>query len=533
MYKNIFVNQCGYLPGMQKKVTIRSEKPVSFAVMRSDGSFVTDGRADTRVENVSAKETDFVGDFSAVTEPGRYYIMAEDHSESETFTVAPDVYADVFQKSVAFFYLQRCGCRLPGEAAGIYGHEACHTEMASVYGTAEKREVSGGWHDAGDYGRYVGPGAMAVAQLLYAYERNETLCSSYVSPDRDTATRNLPAYLEELKYELDWMMKMQREDGALYHKASCRSFCGFVMPEEEKEEIVISPVSVTATADFAAVCAMAVPFYAKYDTAYAEKLAEVSRKAYEALKTMELPGGFKNPPEISTGEYGDECDTDERYWAAAQLYKTFGDKEYREDFERLAKEKIRLGYGWADMGSYGNLAYLTAGRPVDEALKSAIVKAMLDRADTLLKTVNSDGYGTALTEKEYVWGSNLSAANNGLHLYDAWQLTGDRRYLDAAAEQLHYLLGRNPMGLCYITGCGTDAVKHPHHRPSGFLGKAMPGMLSGGPCDWLADETVKGIFTTDTAPAKCLCDMTGSYSTNEVAIYWNSAFVQLLASVTE
>ena len=119
MYKNVFVNQCGYLPGMQKKVTIRSEKPVSFAVMRSDGSFVTDGRADTRVENVSAKETDFVGDFSAVTEPGRYYIMAEDHSESETFTVAPDVYADVFQKSVAFFYLQRCGCRLPGRLQGF------------------------------------------------------------------------------------------------------------------------------------------------------------------------------------------------------------------------------------------------------------------------------------------------------------------------------------------------------------------------------------------------------------------------------
>lgn len=533
MYKNVFVDQCGYLPGMQKKVTIRSNKPVSFSVMRSDGSFVCGGRADIRVENTSAGETDYVGDFSGVTESGRYYIMTEDRSESETFTVSSDTYADVFQKSMAFFYLQRCGCRLPEEAAGIYGHEACHTGMASVYSSGEKRDVSGGWHDAGDYGRYVGPGAMAVAQLLYAYERNEALCGSYVSPDKNTAAHKLPAYLEELKFELDWMMKMQRDDGALYHKASCRSFCGFIMPEDEREEIVISPVSVTATADFAAVCAMAVPFYAKYDNEYAEKLARVSRKAYEAMKTMELPGGFRNPPEISTGEYGDECDTDERYWAAAQLYKTFGDREYLEDFEKLAKEKIYQGYGWADMGSYGNLAYLTSGRPVDEALKSVIVQAMLDKADVLLKTVNSDGYGTALTEKQYVWGSNMSVANNGLHLYDAWALTGDKRYLEAASEQLHYLLGRNPMGLCYVTGCGTDAVKHPHHRPSGFLGKAMPGMLSGGPCDWLADETVKGILTKDTPPAKCLCDMTGSYSTNEVTVYWNSALIQLLASVTE
>lgn len=54
---------------------------------------------------------------------------------------------------------------------------------------------------------------------------------------------------------------------------------------------------------------------------------------------MELPGGFKNPPDIFTGEYGDPCDTDERYWAAAELYKTFGNAEYREAFEELAKEK--------------------------------------------------------------------------------------------------------------------------------------------------------------------------------------------------
>ncbi|MCX4305304.1 MAG: glycoside hydrolase family 9 protein [Acetatifactor sp.] len=553
MYKNVFVNQCGYLPGMQKKVTIRSEKPTPFSVHKSSGEFVLGGTADKRVENASAGETDYIGDFSALTEPGRYYIMTENRSESDTFVISENAYDHVLQKSFAFFYLQRCGCDLPKEAAGAYAHRACHTGSALVYGTEEHREVSGGWHDAGDYGRYVGPGAMAVAQLLYAYERNPSLCGSYLSPassapeaaadsptadtarhrDADSQKRALPAWLEELKYELDWMKKMQREDGALYHKASCRSFCGFIMPEEEQEEIVLSPVSVTATGDFAAVLAMAVRFYEKYLPAYAAELADASKKAYQAMKVMELPGGFKNPPEISTGEYGDACDRDERYWAAAELYKTFGDAEYREDFEKLAAEKIYCGYGWADMGTYGNLAYLSTEHPVDEALKSAIQKEMVSHADTLLKVVSADGYGVSLTEKEYVWGSNMNLANNGLHLFDAWKLTDDRKYLDAAAEQLHYLLGRNPMGLCYVTGCGSDAIRHPHHRPSGFQGKAMPGMLSGGPCSWLADETVKGVFTAPIPPAKCLCDMTGSYSTNEVTVYWNSAFLQLLASVTE
>lgn len=531
MYKKIFVNQCGYMPGMVKKVTFCAENPVEFSVMKSDGSLVFQGKAETLIHNEAAKEINYVGDFSQVTESGTYYITAQGLGESDSFSIGGEVYRDVFEKSMRFFYLQRCGCELPEEAAGMFGHKACHTEQAVVYGTNQKVEVSGGWHDAGDYGRYVGPGAMAVAQLLLAYEANTELAEQYPNPVGVKQSGSMPAYLGELKYELDWMMKMQREDGQLYHKVSCYNFCGFIMPEYEKEELVISPVSVTATADFAAVTAMAVRFYKKYDEAYAQKLEEVSRKAYEALQTMELPGGFKNPAEINTGEYGDDCDEDERYWAAAELYKAFGDEEYRLDFEKRAREKIYHGYGWVQMGSYGNLAYLTTKHPVSEDVKESIKKSMIELAENRLAVVEQDGYGTALAKDEYTWGSNLDTANNGLHLYDAYKLTGEKKYLTAAGEQIHYLLGRNPMGLCYLTGCGTDAVKRPHHRPSGFLGKAMLGMLSGGPCSWLADETVKQILTEETAPAKALVDMTGSYSTNEVTIYWNSAFVQLLASV--
>lgn len=535
MYKNVFVNQCGYQQKMAKFVTIRSEQPVGFTVHASDGSGVYRGQADRRVDNEAAGEIDYVGDFSSITKPGIYYITVDGIGDSDAFAIADDTYADVLQKSMAFFYLQRCGHDLPKSAAGLYAHKACHTGIASAYGSGEKKEVNGGWHDAGDFGRYIGPGAMAVAQLLYAYERNLAMCGAYTCPDATADLGGLPAFLEELKYELDWMMKMQREDGALYHKATCAKFCSFIMPDEEKEEMILSPVSVTATADFAAVCAMAVRFYKQYDAEYAAKLEAASRKAYAAMKEMNIPGGFKNPQGITTGEYGDPQDTDERYWAAAELYKAFGDEAFRADFEALAAEKIYHGYGWVEMGSYGNLAYISTTNPTDAALVEKIKASMIDYANILLKVSNEDGYGTALTAKQYDWGSNLSVANHGLMLYDAYKLTGEQKYMDAACEQLHYLLGRNPMGLCYVTGCGTDAIKYPHHRPSGFMGKAMPGMLSGGPCDWLADEAIKNLFTKETAPApaKCLVDMTGSYSTNEVTIYWNSAFVQLLASVAE
>ena len=548
MYKRIFIDQCGYLPHMKKEVTFCAEEPVSFAVHRVDGTCVYIGTADRRIENASAGETNYVGDFSTVTESGLFFVHAIGLGESDSFFISENALFEVFQSSMAFFYFQRCGHELPEKAAGIYAHEPCHTGHARVYGKEELREVTGGWHDAGDYGRYVGPGAMAVAQLLYALERGEALCGRYRSPENigfaaasltpsaaDFAARpgDPSDYLEELKYELDWMLKLQREDGALYHKVSCPNFCGFIMPEDEKDELVLSPVSVTATADFAAVCAMAVRFYKGFDEAYARRLEAASQKAYEAMKKMDIPGGFKNPDGITTGEYGDSCDTDERYWAAAELYKAFGDEMYRKDFEELAREKIYHGYGWSDMGSYGNLAYLSTERPVDEALQRAIRQSMIDLADRILQIAESDGYGTALTEKQYVWGSNLLVSNNGLHLYDAWKLTGERRYLDAAEAQLHYLLGRNSMGLCFVSGCGTYSIRHPHHRPSVAQGKAMPGMLSGGPCRWFADETIKELFSGKSAPApaKCLLDMNGSYSTNEVTIYWNSSFLQLLASV--
>lgn len=529
MYKKVFVDQCGYLPQMVKKVTFRTDRPTTFTVLHSDGTFAFEGKANKKIENSAAGEIDYIGDFSQLTAPGRYYISAEGFGESDPFVIGDDSYGDLWQKSMAFFYLQRCGMDLSKEFSGDFAHPACHTGIGHVYNSDAKREVTGGWHDAGDYGRYVGPGAMAVAQLLYAYERNRTLGKQYTNPSNKTS---MPDFLEEIKYELDWMIKMQREDGALYHKATCRSFCDFILPQYETEDMILSPVSVTATADFAAACAMAVRFYRDFDSAYADLLEQVSRKAYEAMKAMALPGGFKNPSDITTGEYGDICDLDERYWAAAELYKAFGDENYREDFEALAEDKIYQGYGWADMGSYGNIAYLSAGRPIREDIAEKMKKAMIAEADKLLSLVNSDGYGTALPSKVYPWGSNLCVANNGLHLYDAYKLTGNDAFYTAACEQLHYLLGRNPMGQCYVTGCGSDAIRHPHHRPSGFLGKAMPGMLSGGPCNWLADAVAKDLFTKETPPAKCLADMTGSYSTNEVTIYWNSALMMLLASVT-
>lgn len=559
MYKKIHLNQCGYLPYSEKKATFRTDSAPMFNVCKSDGTAVLSGTADVSVSNKASGETVFVVDFSSVTEPGRYYISSDTCGESDTFEICENRYGDLFDASVRFFYLQRCGCDLKPEYAGLYAHPACHTGIGSVkpfvmpklppfvqngkdftYTPAFENdtaydnttlEVSGGWHDAGDYGRYISPAAMTVAQLLLAYEYNPKLCNSYHLDRSGSVSENgaLPDYLAEVKYELDWMLKLQRPDGAVYHKATCGSFCGFILPQEEKEEIFLSPVSLTATADFAAVTAMAVRFYAPYDSAYAKKLGDAARLAYESSQKMNPASSFINPAGINTGWYSDRNNEDERYWAAAELYRAFGDASYHEDFQALASRGILHGYGWTDMGSYGNLAYLATEYPTESVLKDKIKASMLSLADAKKAVCLAEGYGCSLQVDEYVWGSNLAVSNNGIILYDAYRMTGDSSYLHAAEAQLSYLLGRNPMDVCYVTGFGTNPVKHPHHRPSGFLGKAAPGMLSGGPCRWRSDPLAKSLLPEDIAPAKAFVDMTGSFSTNEIAIYWNSAFVLLLA----
>ena len=527
MEKRIMLNQLGYMNNREKIVTFVSDKPVKFAVKKSDGATcVYEGTANCRIDSESAGQVVYTGDFTSVKEDGIYMIFAEGIGESDYFVINDNPYRDLINKSIYFFYMQRCGCDLDKKYARNYAHAACHTGLATVYGSDVKLETSGGWHDAGDYGRYIVPAAMTVAQLLMAYEKY---------PDIEKITSNpsfteMPAYLEEIKYELDFMMKLQAQDGRLYHKVTCRSFCSFVMPDEEKDELILSPASVTATADFAGVMAMAVRFYEPYDKEYAAKLAMAAKKAYDALDSYTLPGGFLNPEGIVTGQYEDECDEDERSFAAAAMYKAFGDNKYREDFEKIAASKIYHGYGWSDMGSYGNIEYITSGWDVTDSIKNTIIDSMLELADRLLILSENDAYGVALDKNEYIWGSNLSVCNNGIHLMDAYEITGDLRYLTAAGRQLDYILGRNPLGLCYVTGCGVTPVMRPHHRPSGFKGKPMAGMLSGGPCDWLADPCAID-NCTGMAPAKCFVDMTGSYSTNEVTIYWNSALILLMANL--
>ena len=155
---------------------------------------------------------------------------------------------------------------------------------------------------------------------------------------------------------------------------------------------------------------------------------------------------------------------------------------------------------------------------------------LIQAAERILAKTENDAYGVAL-ETDYPWGSNMLVANDALILLLAERVSGEVSYRRAAERMFDYLRGLNGMGISYITGFGAISTKSPHHRPSQFVGEAVPGMLSGGPDSRLEDPYAQGVLA-GAAPALCYTDNDASYSTNEITIYWNSPLIALMAALS-
>jgi len=522
---SIFVNQIGYEPEAAKFAYVHTAiGNGEFALKDRKGNVVFTGKLSAPKEDDANKIPVACADFSSFKKSGEYCLSFED-SSSSFFKIDNKLFDDFYFSILNYFYLSRCGQEIDG---GDFSHPACHTSPAKIYGTEETKEVLGGWHDAGDYGRYVVAGAKTVMDLLLAYEASPSYKRFNI--------------LDEVRFEIEWMLQMQREDGAVYHKISCWHFCAFINPQEEKEEIVLAPVSTAATADFAACLAYAYTFFKNSDVDFANKILNAAIKAQDYLDTHE-DELYSNPSEITTGGYGDWNVKDERYFALCSLYNACGNQAYLEAALEIRKAQLLIPinpeepwkrpwgemFGWGCVAGYGTEILLkNENIKAKKELYEDLKKAVLGRAEELTENSKKASFGSCI--KKYFWGCNGHMADEAHLLMLAYDLTGNKDYYDAAKKQFDYILGCNQLDFCFVTGFGTNSPVNPHHRPSGATGKVMPGMLAGGPCEGLHDHVAKE-YLQGKAPACCYIDIQGSYSTNEVAIYWNSPLVYLCAKV--
>jgi endoglucanase len=232
----IKVDQVGY-PSDGPKVALVDATAKAFVLKRSsDGVVVFHGRlAPAELDSNSGDKVQ-VADFSSFRQAGKYFIEVPGVGRSWNFEVDKNVYQRAYTLAMLGFYGQRCGTAVDlGPEFPGYSHPACHQhgEFHSSSGAKGERDNLGGWHDAGDYGRYMVNSGVSTGTLLWAWEifGQKLKNISLHIPETGNGT---PDILNEARWNIAWMLKMQDNDGGAWHKQTSEHFSGFVAPQDDK-----------------------------------------------------------------------------------------------------------------------------------------------------------------------------------------------------------------------------------------------------------------------------------------------------------
>lgn len=518
--------------------------PKRFVVRRrADNSIAFEGSLSDPVLDPNSADQVQLADFTRLAQPGEYYLDVPGVGASWHFSIGPNVYARAYFLAMRSYYGQRCGTAVDlAPDFPQYKHAACHLDGAyhESSGKQGPHVSAHGWHDAGDYGRYVVNSGISTGTLLWTWEFFQNRIEN-IALHLPESGNGMPDILNEIHWNLDWMLTMQDDDGGVWHKQTSDHFSGFIMPEADKLTSYVigtgaAPFkSSCATGDFAAVMAIAARVYAPFDAAYSKKTLAAAKAAWAWLdKNPDVI--FRNPPGVKTGEYGDARCDDERLWAAAELARTIGDPAYSRYFidhyhDYLQTISATAPPAWPMVAPLALWTYVLRNNADSEASRE-IRRQSLAAADEIVNRSAHNAYRIPMIAKNYIWGSNSVAGNYALQLIVADRLRPDPRYREAALDTLHYLLGRNTLSLSFVTQVGENYPLHPHHRPSAADNVELPwpGLLVAGPNPGRQDSYMKRLLPPGIPPAKVYVDAQGAYACNEVAINWNAPLVFLLAA---
>ena len=526
-------NQIGYFPNKQKIINIVSSNsfsPKSFQILNESNTVILNSTSETVNYWNDGGEYISKVDISSIATLGNYTFKT-DELEIE-FKIGSDIYAPLSEASLKYYYYNRASTSISSTNGGVFARNNGHPDNV-VYvhsSAASSNRPTGtvisspkGWYDAGDYNKYIVNSGISTYTLLAAYEHYENYYQSK-NIDIPETGGNLPDILDEVKWNLDWMLTMQEaSDGGVYHKLTGLNFSGIVMPENYNLDRYVVQKSTSAALNFAAVMATASRIFSDFETqlpGYSAALLNASRSAYTWAK--QNPNSyFTNPAGVSTGEYGDNNVSDEFQWAAVELFITTGNINYRNDINVSTIGNGTPSWQYTDPLALISILFHKSHFSTD--IINTASNLLLNTANDIKSQVENSTMNIAMgvTNWDYVWGSNGEAANKTLMLIRAYEYTQDISYLNAAYTATDYLFGRNGTGYCYVTGFGVKSTKNPHHRISEAdqITNPIPGMLAGGPNPGQQDGC-SGYFSNSKAGS--YVDDWCSYASNEVTINWNA-----------
>ena len=544
----IRLNQVGYFPSQEKVAVANTAGVTDFTVVdAATGEEVMKGTTAVTTPNAWSPTARSTMDFSALDRPGTYLLLAG--GDTAAFEIKDRPLAAVADAALKAFYYQRAGMALDEPYAGAWSRPAGHPDTdvlvhPSAAGPVRKAGDAiaspKGWYGSDGYGKYVAATAYSIGLMQAVYR----LFPDYFArqqvgiPESGNST---PDLLDEAYYGLDWLLTMQDPaDGGVYHKLTAPAPEGAVMPAACGQPRYVVSKSVTATLDFAAVMAQASVLFKPYQKDYpgfSAKALRAAERAYawavknpEALYRQEAMNA-QYDPDITTDDYDDQYADDELFWAAAELFFATGKQAYMVKSVKSAPRGI-LPPSWANVAALGFFAWLSPDRQLkgvtEEAMEGTAKSYLSSYASGLVKGANQSAFHApyGADGSDFSWGSlGEQCAGQAILLVYAYLLDDNASFLTNAYRNMDYILGRNPLGYCYVTGLGVKSPLHPHHSLSVADGieAPVPGFLVGGPNGGQQDG--QSVAYPSDLPDESYVDNQDSYASNGVAIQWNAALV--------
>ncbi len=589
---HIKINQLGY-PANAKKIAVISNPkngynssehftPGSTYEVRklSDNSVVFSGNiTQWNNGNTHTQSGDQVWwfDFSSVTTEGDYYLYdATNNASSYTFRISNSIYGEILKQVMRTFYYQRCGIAkiVPYAETNWEDANVCHTgteqdtDCRWVLDTnpSTSKDLSGGWHDAGDYNKYTNTADNVIHDLLSAYEEKpEVWTDDYNIPE---SGNGIPDVLDELKWELDWLLKMQFDDGSVIHKVSATTWGSASPPSADTEVRRYAEATSSATVSTCGAFAHASIVFSSLNSiamqAYGDTLLTRAIKAWNWLEANpdKIPSNYDNQGFLNPATEDPAYDQyANRALSAVYLFYKTGETKYR-DYVDAHYTEIRM-YTETYLNPYDvpyqdALLYYTktpnATGSVANSILSTYESEVKDWLDYHLQNV--DAYRSYLPNDEYDWGSNQIKSDQAslytsANFYNIDEINKDN-YNDAAISYIHYMFGVNPTAFTYLTNLANfgfeNSVNEVYHEWFGdgtdwdnaqtSLYGPAPAILTGGPNkNYHPDDDYTGppiVPPENQPPQKSYKDWNTSYPENswevtENAIYYESTFARLLS----
>jgi endoglucanase len=428
--------------------------------------------------------------------------------QSHPFRISKEVFKPVFRSVFRLFYHSRNSAAIsapwadpgyerpggiPAELTSLI-HPAVIT---SVHSDNEEpgsyKKIWRGWFDAGDYGQYVAN----VAPVWHAFGVGMDLMPGFFSSDNfnlPESHNGIPDILDELDWGMDWLLSMQNTGNGGVYSRSVPVLWDESSPQDVKRPRHIFEITSHATASFAAMAAMHSRLVAKWKPRRAEQALTAARAAWNFLETTgQWPAEselYRNPKNVHAGEYSDDSATDNRLWAAAELYRATGESGFKaafiDLFDRVRKDPTeRVSFRHQSMAAIWSM--YRALQEIDQTdaeavtdsdilLQNELAKTLVSAADWYLRKADEHPFDAPVHQhvKYTGWGSFAHSTRAVLPLLQAGSITGNPAYCRRSAAMTNPQLGANPQSISYITGVGQRSPRYPLSLLSRSDSKAEP-----------------------------------------------------------